>query len=801
MRLMNKALITAALTLLCLSVIVSGQTLRSEGDPRNLVPTVGTGGPVGGPTGLFTVYDGQTLRRGEFTFSVAYSNFDRDPGNVDIVETPISAQIGINDYLEVFFNTDGYRGIKVNNPQNLSSFYLPNSQLFINGRLQSPPAVVAALINSRGVTGGVFRPTGNQPFVGFPFVGSTVNNPLTGFIGTLGATTSANSGGRFGGPADNFPGIGSPFGGILPGIVFSTQLRQSGTTTDPCNPVTGVNCVQVPVGFTVAPSYLNDAPFINRTYGESAFNRFEIGAKIRLTKPESPYGFGLIPFYRFYYNNADTAKGFNQLQRGGSPGAKTGDFGLVAFFDSRLARSVNVSANLGFVINTNPRSNAFGGGTKTLLDRPNEVQAAIGFDFPINQYFQPIAEVRAQYFVGGRTPNALEVNPVDVLGGVRIFPRRWLGFSVWYRRNMNQQNPDNAPVGFVRSTDPNGFGVQFFAGHRNARQPDILPNNPPVINSFAGDKSTVSVCEGSDTRVTLTTNATDPDGDTLLYNYTTTAGRIVGNGPTATLDLSGVPGGTTVTTTVEVDDGCGCTATKSTEIRVEPCPPKQLPPPVCPTLALDCPTGQITAGDKITLTATLSGTVPTGTTFSWTVSAGTITGGQGTNSITVDTTGLAGQTINATASVGGLDPSCTNSASCSVNLKPAPPLERTIDKYGNLRFNDEKARLDQLAIALQNDPTAQGYIVVYAGRVSRVGEAQARADRDKAYLVNNRGISADRIVTVDGGYRDQLEVELHVVPSGATPPQAKPTVQPSDVKTSPRRAPRSRRRGEEEDDE
>jgi hypothetical protein len=32
--------------------------------------------PPGGPTGLFTIYDGDTLRKGEFTFSIAYSNYD-----------------------------------------------------------------------------------------------------------------------------------------------------------------------------------------------------------------------------------------------------------------------------------------------------------------------------------------------------------------------------------------------------------------------------------------------------------------------------------------------------------------------------------------------------------------------------------------------------------------------------------------------------------------------------------------------------------------------------------------------------
>ncbi|PYS80705.1 MAG: hypothetical protein DMF67_19560, partial [Acidobacteria bacterium] len=87
MRLARRALF-AALTSLFLLAAVTGQTLRPGNDPRNQSPSVGTGGPEGGPTGLFTIYDGDTLRRGEFTFSVAYSNYDRDPGNVDITEVP-----------------------------------------------------------------------------------------------------------------------------------------------------------------------------------------------------------------------------------------------------------------------------------------------------------------------------------------------------------------------------------------------------------------------------------------------------------------------------------------------------------------------------------------------------------------------------------------------------------------------------------------------------------------------------------------------------------------------------------------
>src|SRR6478672_2594626 len=112
MNLANRVLL-CALAICVLSAAAFGQTPRGETDPRNLSPSVGTGGPEGGPTGLFTIYDGQTLRKGEFTFSVAYSNFDRDPGNVDITETPLSFHIGVTNNLELFLNTDGLRRIKV----------------------------------------------------------------------------------------------------------------------------------------------------------------------------------------------------------------------------------------------------------------------------------------------------------------------------------------------------------------------------------------------------------------------------------------------------------------------------------------------------------------------------------------------------------------------------------------------------------------------------------------------------------------------------------------------------------------
>ena len=212
-------------------------------------------------------------------------------------------------------------------------------------------------------------------------------------------------------------------GSILPGIVLSTR-------TIPPNLTFGT--LTVPDLFTIAPTYLPDAPFVNRLYGESSFTNMVVGAKIRLTGPNNAFGFGFIPFYRWYLDKANDFSGFNQMQRGAGPGADIGDFGLVMFADGRLSEHVNVSANLGYILNSNPKSEAMG--DAVLLDRPDEFLAGVGFDFPVNKHFQAIAELRSTMYVGGRTPNAFPNNPVDALGGIRIFPARWWGIGAAYRR-------------------------------------------------------------------------------------------------------------------------------------------------------------------------------------------------------------------------------------------------------------------------------------------------------------------------------------------------------------------------------
>ena len=88
----------------------------------------------------------------------------------------------------------------------------------------------------------------------------------------------------------------------------------------------------------------------------------------------------------------------------------------------------------------------------------------------------------------------------------------------------------------------------------------------------------------------------------------------------------------------------------------------------------------------------------------------------------------------------------------------------------NIARNDEKARLDNYVIQLQNQPGAMGYIIVYPARRASANEAQARATRISDYLVNTRGIEASRFHIMMGPAREDWLFELWIVPTGAPPP-------------------------------
>jgi hypothetical protein len=92
-----------------------------------------------------------------------------------------------------------------------------------------------------------------------------------------------------------------------------------------------------------------------------------------------------------------------------------------------------------------------------------------------------------------------------------------------------------------------------------------------------------------------------------------------------------------------------------------------------------------------------------------------------------------------------------------------------LEKYGNIAWQDEKARLDNFAIQLMNNPNNIGYLYVRAGRLSCKGEAQARAVRAKNYMTKVRHSDSNQIIWRDIGYGDEFEVSIWLAPRGKPP--------------------------------
>jgi hypothetical protein len=401
---------------------------------------------------------------------------------------------------------------------------------------------------------------------------------------------------------------------------------------------------------------------------------------------------------------------------------------------------------------------------------------------------------------------------MDALAGVRIFPARWFGIGLAYRYMVNEQDThsfkdsdrftSNAvvnclpttqnctqttistsfsgiPPGFLPSEDPHGFIVQFFAGRRNKRAVEVI-NQPANVTALTLSASTIVLgcppgqipAEGQScnqsTSISVTTTAVDPENDVLTYQYTVSGGRIVGTGANVSWDLSGVAPGT-YTITAGVDDGCGiCGKTMTQTITVAPCP-NCVAPCNCPSLTVTGPAGITAPGGTMTFVANVSGgSQDQVVTYNWTVSAGSITSGQGTPSITVAVPpDMSGGNITATVDLGGLPAACNcpHNASETAGVS-TPETYHEVDTFGPLSNDDVKARVQNFYVQLANNPNSQGYIINY-GTPAQIAARRRQITKAIDFLK----LDPSRITFVDGPPKGaQVETHFYLVPPGATPP-------------------------------
>jgi hypothetical protein len=171
--------------------------------------------------------------------------------------------------------------------------------------------------------------------------------------------------------------------------------------------------------------------------------------------------------------------------------------------------------------------------------------------------------------------------------------------------------------------------------------------------------------------------------------------------------------------------------------------------------------------------------------YKWEITGGKIIEGMDTSSILVEPNKISHSNticMTATVKVNGVEPTCESTKSCSVTIDLRCSQPEPFDQFGKLSIEGEQERLDKLAAMLLNDKSESlVYLVVYAGRTACIGEAESRASKAKAYLRSQYKLSDNRIIAVDGGYRENPVTEVFVVPSGSCGPMPTPTIKTSDA--------------------
>ncbi|MDQ3585266.1 MAG: hypothetical protein M3407_05785 [Acidobacteriota bacterium] len=177
--------------------------------------------------------------------------------------------------------------------------------------------------------------------------------------------------------------------------------------------------------------------------------------------------------------------------------------------------------------------------------------------------------------------------------------------------------------------------------------------------------------------------------------------------------------------------------------------------------------------------------------YRWTVSAGEMISGQDTTEITVRWPNSEYQQVKATVEVGGYASECNASASgTSPEKMISVPFK--FDEFGQITCEDIKARLDNFGISLQSHPEMRAHIIYYGGQyytdyrerrhLPTRGQAEAFGSLLKNYLINVRGISPNKLVLVNGGFRSEWGAELWLAPSGASAPVPTPTIPANKIK-------------------
>jgi hypothetical protein len=313
---------------------------------------------------------------------------------------------------------------------------------------------------------------------------------------------------------------------------------------------------------------------------------------------------------------------------------------------------------------------------------------------------------------------------------------------------------------------------------------------PPPPVTLAAAAVPTSVYAGEPVTVTATPGNVLPKLNSV---YVWSGDGVKGNGATATVDTASLAPGT-YTVKSEIKEGKpgkeglkpGQSATATTTFTVKPFEP--------PTISCSAAPSTIKPGDTATITAVAVSPQNRPLTYSYSATAGSISGTGTTATYTSAgaPTGVAGITCTVADDKGHSTSADTNLTVTAPYVPPAPKTQAlcsisfTKDAKRPTRVDNEaKACLDEVALDLQRSADAKAVVVGEADAKEKAKTAKEetfakkhkkakvedlasqRAVNTKQYLVADKGIDASRIST-STGTTDGKTVENYLVPAGAS---------------------------------
>jgi hypothetical protein len=209
---------------------------------------------------------------------------------------------------------------------------------------------------------------------------------------------------------------------------------------------------------------------------------------------------------------------------------------------------------------------------------------------------------------------------------------------------------------------------------------------------------------------------------------------------------------------------------------------------ICPEVSIDYDYGKYNGSGEIWFHAWVY--PKSGTEYKWTISSGKIVEGQGSDYLKIERDDSNLKRITAFVEVSGLPQICQRTAYTTVDIAVQPFL---VDHVARFNYSDLAARLDNFVILLQNDPSAKGYIIVYASRNGDLWQRKwALPSVMKVFAF--RKFDMSRITIIKGGFREHNTVDSWIVPPGADPPVPTPSVDDKFITTPKKSRSRSKRR-------